>query len=100
MFSRCHLCMLLLSPVQSPLCYAALFTASLFEILQIILTRIPFANCRLLKGDYKWVVFGDDDTVFFPDGIIRALETHQMDSELAHFVSGNASHGCRFASLA
>ena len=44
--------------------------------------------CRLLAGDYKWIVFGDDDTVFFPEGIIRALETHHLGADLPYFVSG------------
>lgn len=47
---------------------------------------------RLLAGEYKWIVFGDDDTVFFPEGIIRALETHHLDADLPYFVSGIAMH--------
>jgi hypothetical protein len=43
---------------------------------------------RLLAGEYNWIIFGDDDTVFFPGGIIRALETHHLDADSPYFVSG------------
>ena len=43
---------------------------------------------RLLAGEYKWLIFGDDDTVFFPEGIIRALETYHLDADVPYFVSG------------
>lgn len=46
---------------------------------------------RLLKGDYKWLIYGDDDTVFYPEGIARALETHHLDADMPHFVSGASS---------
>lgn len=44
------------------------------------------AGCRALQGNYKWLLYGDDDTVFFPEGVARAIKS--MDAELPHFVSG------------
>lgn len=48
----------------------------------------PFECCRVLNGSYKWLIWGQDDTAFFPEGIIRALETHQLNADLPHIVSG------------
>jgi hypothetical protein len=42
----------------------------------------------VLNGSYKWLIWGRDDTAFFPEGVIRALETHQLDADLPYIVSG------------
>lgn len=47
----------------------------------------PLIAHRLLEGDYKWLIYGDDDTIFFPEGIARALETHHLDADMPYFVS-------------
>ena len=51
---------------------------------------------RVLNGSYKWLIWGQDDTAFFPEGVTRALETHQLDADLPYFVSGRL---CSLSSL-
>jgi hypothetical protein len=53
---------------------------------------------RLLAGEYKWIVFGDDDRVFFSEGNIRALETCWLDANMPYFVSGAYKVLFRFSS--
>ena len=48
----------------------------------------PATSCRVLQGRYKWLIYGDDDTLHYPEGIARALETHHLEADLPYFVSG------------
>ena len=50
---------------------------------------------RVLQGRYKWLIYGDDDSIHFPEGIARALEAQQLDANMPYFVSG----GLRSAEL-
>jgi len=45
----------------------------------------PFIAHRELKGDYKWLLVGDDDTIFFPEGIARAVLG--LDHNMPYYVS-------------
>ena len=53
----------------------------------------PFVAHQLLKRegvDYKWMLYGDDDTMWFMSAVLDLLRDY--DSELPYFISG----GCAF----
>ncbi|KAG2501562.1 hypothetical protein HYH03_000069 [Edaphochlamys debaryana] len=43
----------------------------------------PFAAHRHFKGTYKWLLYGDDDTIFFMDAVKRMLASLDPDQPLA-----------------
>ena len=47
----------------------------------------PFlAHSKLHHDSYKWMLFGDDDTVFFIDNIADFLS--DFDPQVPYFISG------------
>lgn len=49
----------------------------------------PFVAHQLLKRegvDYKWMLYGDDDTMWFLSAVLDLLRDY--DSELPYFISG------------
>lgn len=47
----------------------------------------PFLAFRTLGDSFKWLFYGDDDTVFFADAALALAST--LDSELPYFVTDN-----------
>lgn len=46
----------------------------------------PFlANHSLAAGSYKWMLYGDDDTVFYLDNVLRMLET--LDHTMPYYIT-------------
>ena len=46
----------------------------------------PFlANHSLAAGSYKWMLYGDDDTVFYLDNLLRMLET--LDHTMPYYIT-------------
>lgn len=41
---------------------------------------------QYLGDTYKWMLYGDDDTLFFVDGIVSLLQ--DFDPEMPYFISG------------
>ena len=41
---------------------------------------------QAFKGDYKWILYGDDDTFFFVDGVLELLQ--DFDPSLPYFITG------------
>ncbi|KAK9816820.1 hypothetical protein WJX72_005362 [[Myrmecia] bisecta] len=65
---------------------------------------VPFMAHRQLGDTYKWLLYGDDDTVWFIDGMMRILEN--LDPDMPYFITdhmwwsshpGRASHPNREA---
>jgi len=48
---------------------------------------LPGAAHRLLKGGYKWMLWADDDTMWFPPGALRLLR--RWDHTLVHAITDN-----------
>ena len=48
--------------------------------------QVPFIAHKQLGDSYKWLLYGDDDTVWFMDGVLRFLE--DLDPEMPYFISG------------
>ncbi len=46
------------------------------------------ASHRVLRGGYKWMLWGDDDTIWFPHGASALLRN--WDHTLPHLISGRA----------
>lgn len=44
---------------------------------------------QAFKGDYKWILYGDDDTFFFVDGVLELLQ--DFDPSLPYFITGTGS---------
>lgn len=44
---------------------------------------------QAFKGDYKWILYGDDDTFFFVDGVLELLQ--DFDPSLPYFITGMGS---------
>ncbi|KAK9816722.1 hypothetical protein WJX72_004239 [[Myrmecia] bisecta] len=46
----------------------------------------PFlANKTAMPGSWKWMLYGDDDTVFFPDNVLKLVES--LDHTMPYFIS-------------
>ena len=41
---------------------------------------------QAFEGDYKWILYGDDDTFFFVDGVLELLQ--DFDPSLPYFITG------------
>lgn len=46
---------------------------------------VPFLAHRHFGDSYKWLLYMDDDTIFFPDAVIRLLE--EFDPDMPYFIS-------------
>ena len=46
------------------------------------------AHKTLPPGSFKWMLFGDDDTIFFVDSVLEFLQ--DFDPDLPYFISGSA----------
>ncbi|KAL0040094.1 hypothetical protein WJX79_006208 [Trebouxia sp. C0005] len=45
----------------------------------------PFLAHEAFEGDYKWILYGDDDTFFFVDGVLELLQ--DFDPSLPYFIT-------------
>ena len=45
--------------------------------------------CRHFGGSYKWLFYGDDDTLFFLDAAASMLQ--HLDPDLPYFITGPTS---------
>ena len=62
---------------------------------------VPFLAHKQLGDTYKWLLYGDDDTVWFMDGVLDVLS--DLDPDTPYFISGQHSvidSSCGLASLA
>lgn len=50
---------------------------------------MPFLAHKVFGATYKWVLYGDDDTIFFIDTILRLLQ--DFDEHLPYFITGMQS---------
>ena len=41
---------------------------------------------QLLGGSFKWLLYGDDDTQWFTDGVLKLVK--DLDYDLPYFVTG------------
>lgn len=46
------------------------------------------AHKALSPGSFRWMLFGDDDTIFFVDSVLEFLQ--DFDPDLPYFISGGA----------
>ncbi len=54
---------------------------------------VPFLAHTQLKDTYKWLLYGDDDTVWFLEGVMSMLE--DLDPDMPYFITGkHASQPC------
>lgn len=54
-----------------------------------LLVQVPFIAHKQLGDSYKWLLYGDDDTVWFMDGVLKFLE--DLDPDMPYFISGQRS---------
>ena len=47
---------------------------------------VPFLAHKQLGDTYKWLLYGDDDTVWFMDGVLDVLS--DLDPDTPYFISG------------
>lgn len=47
---------------------------------------VPFLAHQVFGDTYKWLLYMDDDTIFFPDAVQRLLE--DFDPDLPYFITG------------
>lgn len=47
---------------------------------------VPFLAHREVGNTYKWLLYGDDDTVWFMAGVLKLLE--EFDPEMPYFITG------------
>lgn len=64
-------------------CYAMLCLIALCFDLMLL------SMLQAFKGDYKWILYGDDDTFFFVDGVLELLQ--DFDPSLPYFITGMSS---------
>ena len=57
-----------------------------FQLSVCQLLQVPFIAHKQLGDSYKWLLYGDDDTVWFMDGVLRFLE--DLDPDMPYFISG------------
>lgn len=53
----------------------------------IRLARVVLETVRLNHSNVRWYVFGDDDTVFFPENLVKTLSKY--DHELWYYIGSN-----------
>lgn len=44
--------------------------------------------CRELGDNFKWILYGDDDTYFFVDAVMKNLQ--KLDPATPYFLTGKA----------
>lgn len=54
--------------------------------------QVPFIAHKQIGDNYKWLLYGDDDTVWFMDGVLRFLE--DLDPDMPYFISGGFASLC------
>ncbi|KAK6918901.1 Protein of unknown function DUF604 [Dillenia turbinata] len=54
----------------------------------IRVARVVSETVALNHSDVRWFVFGDDDTVFFPDNLVKTLSKY--DHRLWHYIGTNS----------
>ncbi|XAR55413.1 hypothetical protein NMG60_11035478 [Bertholletia excelsa] len=54
----------------------------------IRVARVVLETVALNHSNVRWFVFGDDDTVFFPDNLAKTLSKY--DHELWHYIGANS----------
>lgn len=47
---------------------------------------VPFLAHKQLGDTYKWLLYGDDDTVWFMEGVLDFLA--DLDPDMPYFISG------------
>ena len=50
---------------------------------------VPFLAHEVLGDSYKWLLYGDDDTVWFIDSVLELVS--DLDPEMPYFISGAAA---------
>ena len=65
-----------------PCCAILRFVAQCFDLMLL-------SMLQAFKGDYKWILYGDDDTFFFVDGVLELLQ--DFDPSLPYFITGMSS---------
>ena len=72
----------LMANLSYPLCAVLQRIALCFDMMLLPLLQA-------FKGDYKWILYGDDDTFFFVDGVLELLQ--DFDPSLPYFITGMSS---------
>ncbi|XP_050204843.1 uncharacterized protein LOC126654888 [Mercurialis annua] len=54
----------------------------------IRVARVVSETVKLNHSDVRWYVFGDDDTVFFPENLVKTLSKY--DHELWYYIGSNS----------
>lgn len=52
---------------------------------------MPFLAHKHFGDTYKWLLYMDDDTIFFPDAVMRLLE--DFDPDMPYFITGECLVG-------
>lgn len=52
---------------------------------------VPFLAHKHFGDTYKWLLYMDDDTIFFPDAVMRLLE--DFDPDMPYFITGECLVG-------
>lgn len=47
---------------------------------------VPYLAHAAFGDTYKWLLYGDDDTVWFPESVMKLLE--DFDPDLPYFITG------------
>ena len=50
----------------------------------------PFLAHKALGPSYKWLLYGDDDTQFFVDGVLRLVQ--DFDPDVPWFITDECLH--------
>ena len=53
-------------------------------------SRPSHCAVQVFGDSYKWILYGDDDTMWFVEGLLPFLE--DFDPELPYFVTGETCH--------
>lgn len=47
-------------------------------------------DCRALQGQYKWMLYGDDDTLWFVNGVLELAR--KLNPTMPYIITGKASY--------
>ena len=75
-------------PCCAMLCHAVPCCAMLCHT-ALCLALMASSMLQAFKGEYKWILYGDDDTFFFVDGVLELLQ--DFDPSLPYFITGMSS---------
>ena len=50
---------------------------------------VPYLAHAAFGDTYKWLLYGDDDTVWFPESVMKLLE--DFDPDLPYFITGKST---------